>query len=358
MYTEDFTSEIKHLCKLFERGVNNPYNPDRAAGAMWFVEELKYQLWDAEFSVVNNLPSWVEAAFANNQGTTPREVYQYAISTKLQKMEREDFDFAGLYKAMFVEPSEAKAIINRVNSYINELDYCLEYGAFGDGVNSGILSFEIEDLSNDGKAMSEAICKENAFYLLSLVESSQPLYRIFLKRDLPSDMRKHINNYLRTISNLKDMALKCDDVCKRFIKVPDTPTEEKNAPQRKERTPKERPSFEDIVCDIYKPFATSFVEALKREIEGKSYKNIITLYIRVAQLKGIIKTGLSAPDLYFAIVNGFGDEIITKPNFLSKSRQIFSTPSIEKIVEEGNFKIEDITRAKEFVTNFIATFTE
>ena len=93
---------IKSLCKLYRGEKENPYNPD-TPGERWAQEYLKFQIWDAEESVVTGFTGWCECWERNNpnnhlsEADKAEEVYKYAIMSKLRKMNREDINFQSMY---------------------------------------------------------------------------------------------------------------------------------------------------------------------------------------------------------------------------------------------------------------------
>lgn len=99
---------VKNHCKLYKGGVasDNPYNPEKTSANKWALEYLKFQIWDAEFAVVNHFDWWY-GTFKAHQGLSIEDkaksaeaVYNLAIFDKLRKMHREDIDFQTMYFAL------------------------------------------------------------------------------------------------------------------------------------------------------------------------------------------------------------------------------------------------------------------
>lgn len=94
---------VKSLCKLYKGGDTNPYSPDTKQGEEWKHEYLKFQIWDAEYSVVQRFTwwkqMWEETYFIANLSKEEKaeEIYKCAIRDKLRKMERPDIDFMQMY---------------------------------------------------------------------------------------------------------------------------------------------------------------------------------------------------------------------------------------------------------------------
>ena len=97
---------LSSLCKLYRGEKENPYNHSGKTGDEWALEYLKFHIWDAEESVVTGYSDWCECWERNNpsnhlsEADKAEEVYKYAIMGKLRKMDREDIDFQGMYKAL------------------------------------------------------------------------------------------------------------------------------------------------------------------------------------------------------------------------------------------------------------------
>ena len=104
---------LRSLCKLYRGERENPYNHSVKTGDEWAVEYLKFQIWDAEESVVTGYSDWCECWERNNpnnrfsEAEKVEEVYKYAIMGKLRKMEREDINFQEMYNTLQpIESSE------------------------------------------------------------------------------------------------------------------------------------------------------------------------------------------------------------------------------------------------------------
>lgn len=108
MATTNIIDMVKSLCKLYKGGgaSDNPYKPEEADETNWASEYLKYQIWDAEYSVVHNFSWWFEVWQLNypkelsDKQDKAEEVYKLAISDKLKKMHRDDIDFQAMYLAL------------------------------------------------------------------------------------------------------------------------------------------------------------------------------------------------------------------------------------------------------------------
>lgn len=91
--------KIKGFCKLYKGGDQNPYNHSGLSGSEWAMEYLRFQIWDAEYSVISKFTWWSEQC--NTSDLTDSEkaerIYQLAIQSKLSKMQRPDIDFVALY---------------------------------------------------------------------------------------------------------------------------------------------------------------------------------------------------------------------------------------------------------------------
>lgn len=103
MAQSDVIAQVQRLCKLYKGGEANPYNPESASRSDWANEYLKFQIWDAEYSVVRGFEWWYDTYIHQtpNRATDPTElgedIYKFAILDKLRKMEREDIDFQAMY---------------------------------------------------------------------------------------------------------------------------------------------------------------------------------------------------------------------------------------------------------------------
>lgn len=106
MAQSDVIKIVQGLCKLYKGEDTNPYNPDNVPQSEWAKEYLKFQIWDAEYSVVKGFEWWYDMwkrqrpkQLADNEEKA-EEVYKLAIFDKLQKMKREDIDFQAMYFAL------------------------------------------------------------------------------------------------------------------------------------------------------------------------------------------------------------------------------------------------------------------
>lgn len=93
----------KTHCKLYKGGDTNPYKPTGVPKEKWAEEYLKFQIWEAEYSVIQRFTWWREI-WEEQTGKTQvskeekaEEVYKLAIMDKLKKMERPDIDFMAMY---------------------------------------------------------------------------------------------------------------------------------------------------------------------------------------------------------------------------------------------------------------------
>lgn len=92
------------LCRLYDGGETNPYNPDSVKPSEWANEYLKFHIWDAEWAFVSNFNEWRDIWQRNsnspelNQADVAEEVYKLAIRSKLGKMRVDDkYDFHKMY---------------------------------------------------------------------------------------------------------------------------------------------------------------------------------------------------------------------------------------------------------------------
>lgn len=93
----------KTHCKLYKGGDTNPYKPTEVPKEKWAEEYLKFQIWEAEYSVIQRFTWWREV-WEEQTGKTQvskeekaEEVYKLAIRDKLKKIERTDIDFMAMY---------------------------------------------------------------------------------------------------------------------------------------------------------------------------------------------------------------------------------------------------------------------
>lgn len=89
------------LCKLYNGGKTNPYDPNCAQTDDWVMEYLKFHVWDAEFAFVANYGEWLYVWQRNENRrdeNDPKSVYHFVIGCKLMKMQCEDIDFEKLYQ--------------------------------------------------------------------------------------------------------------------------------------------------------------------------------------------------------------------------------------------------------------------
>ena len=97
---------VKSLCKLYKGGDKNPYDPDSVKPSEWANEYLKFQIWDAEYSVVRGFEWWYDTwkhtrpKELADKAEKAEEVYKLAIFDKLQKIKRDDIDFQAMYFAL------------------------------------------------------------------------------------------------------------------------------------------------------------------------------------------------------------------------------------------------------------------
>lgn len=103
MATTNIIELVKKNCKLYKGGDTNPYRPEEASKENWAKEYLKFQIWDAEYSVVQKFTwwrqMWEDSHFIHDLSKEERaeEIYKLAIKDKLRKIEREDIDFMQMY---------------------------------------------------------------------------------------------------------------------------------------------------------------------------------------------------------------------------------------------------------------------
>ncbi len=95
--------EILKHCKLYIGGDTNPYKPTEVPNEKWAEEYLKFQIWEAEYSVIQRFTWWKDLWEDRNNGTRisaeekAEEIYKMAIRDKLRKMEQPEFDFTKMY---------------------------------------------------------------------------------------------------------------------------------------------------------------------------------------------------------------------------------------------------------------------
>lgn len=93
----------KEHCKLYKGGDTNPYKPTDVSKEKWADEYLKFQIWEAEYSVIHRFTWWREvweertANIDIPKEEKAEEIYKLAIQDKLKKMERTDIDFMKMY---------------------------------------------------------------------------------------------------------------------------------------------------------------------------------------------------------------------------------------------------------------------
>lgn len=107
MATTNIIQLTKSLCKVYKGETNNPYTPFDVPDNEWAKEYLKFNIWDAEYSVVHDFNNWYEVwrwqhnnATIDSKQERAEEVYKLAISDKLRKMQRKDIDFQAMYFAL------------------------------------------------------------------------------------------------------------------------------------------------------------------------------------------------------------------------------------------------------------------
>ncbi len=125
---------LRSLCKLYRGERENPYNHSGKTGDEWALEYLKFQIWDAEESVVTGFTGWYEEWKRNTPNSNlskedrAEEIYQKAILSKLMKMKRPDIDFLEMYKTL--QPLEASEDLScytwykgeKENPYTNDIE--------------------------------------------------------------------------------------------------------------------------------------------------------------------------------------------------------------------------------------------
>lgn len=88
------------LCKLYNGGKTNPYDPNCTQTDDRVMEYLKFHVWDAEFAFVASYGEWLDLWQRNEsrrEDNDPKSVYHFVIECKLMKMQCEDMDFEKLY---------------------------------------------------------------------------------------------------------------------------------------------------------------------------------------------------------------------------------------------------------------------
>lgn len=91
--------EILKLCKLYQGEPNNPYKPGDLSGDLWAEEYLKFQIWDAEFSVVKNPLGWAGTPEPGASSEDLAEAaYKSCVLCKLGKMAaNREYDWMVMY---------------------------------------------------------------------------------------------------------------------------------------------------------------------------------------------------------------------------------------------------------------------
>lgn len=94
---------IKH-CKLYKGEATNPYTDilSSSKGEAWHTAYLKFNIWDAEYSVSNNPQWWIDMWEHTFKIKMPKEnqseeLYKFCISDKLKKLETNNIDYYAMY---------------------------------------------------------------------------------------------------------------------------------------------------------------------------------------------------------------------------------------------------------------------
>lgn len=88
-------SEIQQYCKLYKGEDRNPFHPVDVCEEQWAKEYLKFHVWDAELSFIENPSSWKELTGSDDI----EEAYKTCVFCKLRKMGAfESIDWMELYK--------------------------------------------------------------------------------------------------------------------------------------------------------------------------------------------------------------------------------------------------------------------
>lgn len=91
--------KLLELCKLYHQEKANPYPQSEK----WDPEQyLKFQIWEAERSVVESPGYWFTAWEIRYKKPIPQdvkeeEIYKLATSDMLKKIARDDIDFMSMY---------------------------------------------------------------------------------------------------------------------------------------------------------------------------------------------------------------------------------------------------------------------
>lgn len=95
---------VKGFCKLYKGGDKNPYRPFDLQGEEWAKEYIKFQVWDAEYSVCQNYYWWLDTWQRNyfepglSKADTVEEVYKLAVRDKLSKMNQaKEYNWIQMY---------------------------------------------------------------------------------------------------------------------------------------------------------------------------------------------------------------------------------------------------------------------
>ena len=100
---ENHLTTLLGLCKLYKGGNQNPYKPFDLQGEEWAKEYIKFQVWDAEYSVCQNYYWWLDTWQRNysepglSKNNIEEAVYKLAINCKLKKISDIECDFIKMY---------------------------------------------------------------------------------------------------------------------------------------------------------------------------------------------------------------------------------------------------------------------
>lgn len=94
---------LRDLCKIYRGEEDNPHDVTSLIEDERSVQFLRYHLWDAERSVLENSGEW-RLYILEKYGSLPAEseeiakkLYQCAVSTKLEKLKEYGIDLFAIY---------------------------------------------------------------------------------------------------------------------------------------------------------------------------------------------------------------------------------------------------------------------
>lgn len=95
---------LKDLCVIYRGETDNPHDVDSEVYEERMIQFLRFHLWDAERSVLEN-PAWWKFRILEEYGCLPsephhlaRRIYDFAIKTKLDSIQNHGTDLWPLYR--------------------------------------------------------------------------------------------------------------------------------------------------------------------------------------------------------------------------------------------------------------------